>query len=367
MEGRPVGAVLVTFGGYRDGISGAERMAWRTAEWLHGRGRLVVALTDSPLPPALSGGLPVVRSPAELASRLPNFRPALVHAFDLARPEPAVTAAGLAAGFGVPLALTPASAMGTWPDRTGGRAICRQADVVFALTAAEAGQLRGTGVSPDRIRLIPPVSDLAGTPSPSRFRRRYAISGPLVLFAGRRTALKGYRVLLRAASLVWQLRPEAEFAVIGPGDTAASAAYGDRRMHDLGVVDEQTKHDALAACAVLCLPSRADVFPLVFLEAWSCGKPVVSGDFAGSADVVRHGVDGLIARAEPGPVAEALASLLADDNRRLAMGRAGRSRIRAGFGWRHVAAACEAGYAQAARARGGSWPAAGSGRDQEAW
>jgi glycosyltransferase involved in cell wall biosynthesis len=339
----------VAFGGYQQGVSGAERMAWRTAEWLRRLGRQVVVLTDSPPPPAMDDtGVPVVSSPAELASRLPGFRPAVVHAFDLAKPEPVAVAARLAAGFRAPLALTPASAVGVWADPAGAQAACRQAGVVFALTGAEAGQLRNAGVPAERIRLIPQASDLAGTARPERFRRRYAISGPAVLFAGRRTALKGYQVLLRASSLVWRRRPETEFVFIGPdsdADTASVfAAHADRRVHDLRVVDEQTKHDALAACAVLCLPTSADVFPLVLLEAWGCGKPVVSGDFAGSEDVIRDGVDGLIVPPEPEPVAGALAGLLADDARRLAMGRAGLSRSRTEFGWHRVAAACDAGY-----------------------
>ena len=40
---------------------------------------------------------------------------------------------------------------------------------------------------------------------------------------------------------------------------------------------------ALAACTVFCLPSTADIFPLVFLEAWACARPVVSGAFPGAS------------------------------------------------------------------------------------
>jgi glycosyltransferase involved in cell wall biosynthesis len=116
---------------------------------------------------------------------------------------------------------------------------------------------------------------------------------------------------------------------------------------DLGFVDDQTKSDLIAMCDVLCLPSRAEVFPLIFIEAWAMSKPVVSGDFYGAQDVVRDGIDGLIVSVEPAAIAAALGALLPDPSRRAAMGAAGRERVASELNWPAVIGRIERGYQRA--------------------
>ncbi len=130
----------------------------------------------------------------------------------------------------------------------------------------------------------------------------------------------------------------------------AAASKGGTVL-DLGTIDPVTKHDALAAADIVCLPSVADVFPLVFVEAWWCATPVVSGPFAGADEVVRHGVDGLVTAAEPDAVAAAVAGLLDDPRRRRAMGRAGSARAVRTLSWNHVARQLDAAYHTIANSR----------------
>jgi glycosyltransferase involved in cell wall biosynthesis len=327
--------ILVAFGAYHPGPAGAERMAIRAAERLAGRGHRVAVHTDA------------VR-PTRITQWSPGWRPELVHAFDLAKPDHVRAAARIARHFDVPFAVTPASDPLVWPDREGGLAVCQAADVVFVLTDEEAKVLRGSGVPPERLHRIPQACDLTGVPAPEEFRRRHGLDGHIVLFVGRRVATKGYLALLRAAPLVRTRLPDTTFVFIGPDgdadDAARFSAHAGPWVRDLGVVSEQIKHDAVAACDVLALPTSADVYPLVFAEAWSCGKPVVSGDFPGAADVVRHGVDGLIVRPEPDRIADALIAILTDHRTRAAMGRAAQRRAREEFGWEKVTDAIERGY-----------------------
>ncbi len=373
--------ILVAFGGYDPGPAGAERMAIRTIELLARRGHQLTVLTDA-LPPAYAlppaAALPsaaampsaaAVQAAAQpgyavprvcrTAEELAMCRPEIVHAFDLAKPAQVGDALGIARRCGAVLALTPASASGVWPDPEVARAACRSADVVFALTPAEAASLTSAGAAPDRIRFIPQACELTGTPDPAGFRRASGLTGQIALFVGRRTAFKGYLTLLEAMPLVWDRLPEVAFVFIGPNSDADAAAafraHSDRRLVDLAVVDDQTKHDALAACDVLCLPTSHDVFPLVFAEAWTLGKPVISGDYPGSDVVVRDGVDGLIVKPRPAELADALTRLLFDHPLREEMGRAGRQRAENEFGWDKMADAFQEGYGWAldkkARAR----------------
>jgi glycosyltransferase involved in cell wall biosynthesis len=330
MTGGPLD-ILLAFEAGGSGPVGADRMARRAVDGLVRRGLRVSMLNE------------------------PSTRPAIVHYFDLARPNRLADALRIADQTGAGLAITPCSTSRVWPDAEQGRDACRAADVVFALTEVEAVELRDIGVAADRIRMVPSASDLVGRPDAAGFRRRLGLEHHVVLFAGRRVATKGYVELLHATTLVWQRMPQVAFVFLGPnGDSDAARhfrAHADPRVLDLGVVDEQTKHDAIDACDLLCLPSSADVFPLVFIEAWLCGRAVLSGTFAGAHEVVRHGVDGVVVPPRPEPLAEAIVALLGDDERRAAMGRAGRERARRELGWSRVAAEYEAGYREAIDAR----------------
>lgn len=341
--------VLVVFGGYaRGSTSGAERMAWRTTGLLAARGHVVAGLTDADRPRDTDGAAwPVYESIVSLRYGLPAWRPDVVHAYNLAIPGHVTLAAQLARHYGALFAITPASAAATWPSSHDVRSPCEQADIVYLLSPAEAGPVVAMGADPRCLRHLPQAPDLTGRPDPARFRREHALDGPVVLFIGRKVAAKGYQVLLDAAPLVWPHAP-ATFVFAGPdGEPEAAAAFAarpDRRLLDLGMVDDQTKHDALAACDIVCLPTRADVFPLVFAEAWACGKAVISGDFAGVHDVLRDGVDGVVVPPDPRAVASALVRLLADDQTRQRIGMAGLARVRAEMTWDKVADAVEAGY-----------------------
>ncbi|QES46715.1 glycosyltransferase family 1 protein [Streptomyces venezuelae] len=279
----------------------------------------------------------------------------LVHAVDAYHPEDIRAGLRLARAWDVPFAVTPASAPEVWPDRQTVLDGCRQADAVFVLTDAERAMLRAEGVADRALHLIGQGPHLPGTADPEGFRRAHGITGPLVLFLGRKMRSKGYTVLLEAARQVWQRHATAHFAFLGPRWDAdcdeVFAAHADPRITELDLVDEDVKHSALAACDLFCLPSTADVFPLVYVEAWCCGKPVIGSSFTGSAEVITHGVDGLIADPAAGPVAEAIGRLLADPEERAAMGARGHDRARRELTWEAVADRVHAVYTDLVSAR----------------
>jgi len=352
--------VLTVFGGYADSqTSGGQRMAWRTAAALAERGHEVAVLTDCEFPPGSPADLPVrFRTREELVGTADWRQYDVVHVYDLASEKYAELGYELARETGAEFLLTPASAPSTWPDHRLGRRLCGAAGAVFALSPSEAGHLVDFGVPASKIHHLPQAPDLLGAGDGEVFRARNAVAGPLVLFLGRRVPSKGYHLLLEAAPLVWRALPETVFAFGGPPgggeDERIFARHRDKRILDLGMLDESAKHDALAACDLLCLPSSADVFPLVFAEAWACGKAVLSGRFDGVEDVVRAEVDGLVCDLTQDQVAGSVVRLLRDRELRIRLGAAGLARVRAGMSWPHVAAVVEA-----------ALPAARGGRVQE--
>ncbi len=82
-----------------------------------------------------------------------------------------------------------------------------------------------------------------------------------------------------------------------------------------------------AASDVLASPSRVENLSCVVAEAMACGIPVVAFRVGGNADLVDHGVTGLLAEAfDIDALAEHLKDLLMNKERRCAMGSAARSK-----------------------------------------
>ncbi len=110
---------------------------------------------------------------------------------------------------------------------------------------------------------------------PDRFRKKFDIEGPFVLYMGRREMGKNTPLLLDYWRRYSQQSTRNEkLVLIGPGEIALSAA--DRRtILDLGFVSEEDKRDAYAAAGVFCHPSVNESFSIVLMESWLAGTPAL--------------------------------------------------------------------------------------------
>ncbi|MEI7861909.1 MAG: glycosyltransferase family 4 protein, partial [Planctomycetota bacterium] len=185
--------------------------------------------------------------------------------------------AAAARAAGALFCVQPAIHAGTWGDRPLDAELYHGADGLLAFSAVEEGILHGLGVAPGRVHRVAGSVGWEGSSSAGRFRARYGITGPLVLFLGRKTADKGVRRLLAAWPAIRQNAPAATLVFMGP------AADRGMILATPGVVDvadasEQEKHDALEACDLLCVPSVGESLGLAYLEAGLHGKPVVGLD-----------------------------------------------------------------------------------------
>jgi glycosyltransferase involved in cell wall biosynthesis len=88
------------------------------------------------------------------------------------------------------------------------------------------------------------------------------------------------------------------------------------------------------AAAVSVIPSLEEGFGIPAAEAMGCEVAVVASDAGGLPEVVENGVTGLVVpRGDSTALAQAIGSLLADPERRRAMGQAGRMRALKLFDW----------------------------------
>jgi glycosyltransferase involved in cell wall biosynthesis len=123
---------------------------------------------------------------------------------------------------------------------------------------------------------------------------------------GRLHPTKGVDTLI--AALRAQPHLQATLDVFGIVQDGASSTY-ERSLRALAENDPRIQLrpplpgdkvvDALATYDVLAVPSRwLETGPLVVLEAFAAGRPVVGSRLGGIAELVRHGVDGLLVEPE---------------------------------------------------------------------
>jgi glycosyltransferase involved in cell wall biosynthesis len=149
--------------------------------------------------------------------------------------------------------------------------------------------------------------------------------GTLLGAAGRFVPQKGFDVLLRALAEL----PQASLLLVGDGPERPRL---ERLVDELGLRDrvELTgwRPDAarlLAAVDAVVVPSRAEPFGLVALEAMSAGVPVIASAVDGLAEVVTDGETGLLVPPDdPRLLAEAIARVLVDRSLSRALGERGR-------------------------------------------
>ena len=178
---------------------------------------------------------------------------------------------------------------------------------------------------------------------------RYGVdpARPSVIFVGRVTRQKGLPVLLRAAA---GLDPAAQLVLCaGQADTPELAAEVTWLVADLtatrsGVIwipemlPKRAVIQLLSHATVFACPSLYEPLGIVNLEAMACGTAVVGSAVGGIPEVVGDGETGLLVPpGDAGALAGALNALVRDPVRATLLGRAGRERAVAEFGWQTVA------------------------------
>lgn len=237
------------------------------------------------------------------------------------------------------------------------RSLLVDADIVFSLSQTDGLVLADLGVEPKRIKRmgVTPLISLDG--DASGFRDAHGLGNhPIVLFLGRLIEYKGALAILQATEMVWSTVPSAQFVFAGPEgpDTRLwFEKFNDLRITYLGVISEEQKADAIAACDVLCMPSDHEILPAVYLEAWSYGKPVIGGSAYGLKELIEDNGAGFIADHEPAVLAETLKRLLSDEGLRHRLGQAGHRLVTNEFGTDVIARRMTSAYAEALHQRMG--------------
>jgi glycosyltransferase involved in cell wall biosynthesis len=164
----------------------------------------------------------------------------------------------------------------------------------------------------------------------STVRQEFGLVEDLVITTvGRLAVQKDPLTLLRAYRI---LDPRnAKVVIAGDGPLRKSVEqYVNRNMLRNRVLLAGTFHNVpalLVASDIFVLASRWEGLPLTIIEAMMAGLPVVATGVGGVAELVEHGVTGIIVPpGNPEALAEAIRQLLEDADLRRRMGQAGRQR-----------------------------------------
>ncbi len=176
----------------------------------------------------------------------------------------------------------------------------------------------------------------------------------LVGTVGRLTPWKGQDDFIRAAALVAADHPDVRFLIVGdclssPAEAATDRAYRDslRALADeLGISSRvvftgfcEDVPAAMNALDIFVLPSHAEPFGIVLLEAMAAGRPIVATAAGGVPDIVRDGREALLVPPrDTAALAAAIGRLLADRQLAASLAKAARARVVAHFPlWRPAA------------------------------
>lgn len=256
-----------------------------------------------------------------LARRLHSERPFdLIHAHFI-YPD-GVAGAELAEAWGVPLVVTEHAPWNGWLERPGVRKPALKAARQAARLIAVSNSVRNSMVAYTRddanVMVVPNGVD----GSVYRLGPTDARGADSILYVGLINRNKGIDVLLEAIRVLAREHPEARLTLVGGSfyrntrlqhealQAAAADLVSTGRVRFVGHRPPSEVAALMASSSVVVLPSHAESFGSVLIEALACGTPVVATRCGGPEDIVCDAVGRLVPTDDPYALAQGLAEVL---------------------------------------------------------
>ncbi|MEM3362609.1 MAG: glycosyltransferase family 4 protein [Candidatus Micrarchaeia archaeon] len=173
-----------------------------------------------------------------------------------------------------------------------------EAQAVTAISYYMREQILELNASPDKVYLIPNGIQLNEF---KYFGNKASLSKEsYILYLGRLVQVKGVDILIQAFSKMIAQHPEIRLKIAGEGreiDNLIKLADDLRvkgNIDFLGFIRGEEKIRLLSKALFLVLPSQREGFPVVILEAFASGLPVIASRVGGISDIIRDGVNGFL-------------------------------------------------------------------------
>lgn len=203
-----------------------------------------------------------------------------------------------------------------------------QADKVVSISAGlQDFFVKGSLVPAEKATVIPYGFDFSKAPSaasPGTLR----FGTPQIVVAGRLVDVKQHHLLLKVLPDLTSDFPQLSVVMVGAGPLLEKL---QRAAGALGISEHvrwegfrSNMHDYIRDSDLMVIPSAAEGFGLVVLEAWHHAKPVVAFDVPAINEIVHRGEDGeLVTPFNTSELLQRLKHVLADPRKLAAMGAAG--------------------------------------------
>lgn len=205
-------------------------------------------------------------------------------------------------------------------------------DVYVALTEFAAAKFAQAGIAREQIVIKPNFVDLE---SERLVRRKEA--GQYAVFAGRLSREKGVHTLLKA----WRQLRDVPLWIIGDGPALGELRSTSEReslpVEFLGMRPRSEVLQVIANAAMQVVPSEwYEGFPLVIVEAYACGTPVVAADIGSLTELVHPMHTGsLFPAGDSQALANCVRELWENPELRRKLGRGARDRFASDYTAQH--------------------------------
>jgi glycosyltransferase involved in cell wall biosynthesis len=208
-------------------------------------------------------------------------------------------------------------------------AVMRRARAIITVSARTKDKLKNHKIDGDKIAVV-----INAVPE-SAFEKKpfdmpdFEHEGKLIVSAGRLSYEKGFDIIIDALEILKNEGIRVNTLIYGDGpERKALCDMIDAKGLSGSVKITSFSPDLrppFGAMEFLVIPSRSEGFPLVLLEAWAQGAPVVAMPVGGLPDLIIDNENGILAeRPDPQSLAEAMKRALSVDDFKSRCGEAGK-------------------------------------------
>jgi glycosyltransferase involved in cell wall biosynthesis len=222
-------------------------------------------------------------------------------------------------------------------NNTVSKFIYKRSDKIICLSQSDKDSLNQIGINSNKIDIIPNGID-ADKFHPINKQNNHIKN---ILFVGRLVYRKGIFNLIDAFDLLIKKLKDVHLTIIGEGPEKDKLIEKIKKYNISEKVnlksriseEELIKEHQFAD--VFVLPSFSEGLPLVILEAFSCGTPVICSNLPQLKELVNN--CGLtVPWDDTKMLFKAMSDMLSDDKLRYRFGKIGREKILKGFSWDHI-------------------------------
>ncbi len=163
--------------------------------------------------------------------------------------------------------------------------------------------LREQDLDPSKVSLLPNTFDsdryqIACKPDYLLKKYNLSLEQPVILTVARLSSkeqYKGYYTIINALESIKKIIPNIHYLLAGKGDDSSSikSCIEEKGLQDhvtlTGFIPDEELCDHYNLCDLFAMPSKAEGFGIVYLEALACGKPVLAGNRDGARDALCDG------------------------------------------------------------------------------